>query len=516
MRSTRSFRRFPAIGPLAATCVAVLIAGATAARAADDDAVEAEKGKPKKPSVVFSADDGVHGPAMWITDGTPAGTKFLADINPGPGRADINQIARLKKGVVIFSAKDLDGPTPHGDELWITDGTPKGTKLLKDIEPGPTGSNVGWLTPVGGGKAMFKADTTVEGGELWTTDGTAKGTRLVKDIFPGRYIDPFSGERPNSGTPWQITAIGSGEAIFQGQTARNDTETWISDGTPEGTRLIRTINPTGGSGARDFVSLGDGRTTFSATNGADGGELYVTDGTSAGTKLVKDINPGAGGSSIGGLFFGEMGLLKKGRIVFSAFTPDRGGELWTSDGTANGTKLVKEIDDGLESWGDPASSDVQNIAAMGDGRALFTASDGGPNFELWITDGTSKGTTRVKDINPGPAAGSGPKGFTSIGGGRFLFAASDAARGRELWVTNGTAKGTKLVKDIAPGSASAMASAPRFLSLGDGRAIFAADDGSKGVELWVSDGTAKGTKLLKDINKGDGSSSPASFTSLGD
>ncbi|MDR4308648.1 hypothetical protein IHQ68_18665 [Chelatococcus sambhunathii] len=516
MRSTRtSRRRFARVGGLlGATSLAAFVCGAVAVRAEDD--AEAAKAKPKKPSIVFAADDGVHGPAMWITDGTPSGTKFLADINPGPGRADINQIARLKKGVVIFSAKDFDAPAPHGDELWITDGTPKGTKLLKDIEPGPIGSNIGWLTPVGGGKAMFKADTTVEGGELWITDGTSKGTRLVKDIFPGRYIDPLAGERANSGTPWQITAIGGGSAIFRAQAAMNDTEAWVSDGTPEGTKLLKAINPTGGSGARDFVALGDGRTTFSATDGANGGELYVTDGTTSGTKLVKDINPGSGGSSVGGLFFGEMGLLKKGRIVFSAFTPDKGAELWTSDGTANGTKLVKEIDDGLESWGDPASSDVQNIAAMGDGRALFAASDGGQNFELWITDGKGKGTKLVKDINPGSAVGSGPKGFAPIGKGRFLFAATDAARGRELWVTDGTSKGTKLVKDIAPGAASGMASTPRFLPLGDGRAIFAADDGAKGLELWVSDGAAKGTKLLKDINKGSGSSSPTSFTSLGD
>ena len=40
---------------------------------------------------------------------------------------------------------------------------------------------------------------------------------------------------------------------------------------------------------------------------------------------------------------------------------------------------------------------------------------------------------------------------------------------------------------------------------------FRASDGEKGSELWVSDGTKTGTKLLKDISPGTGSSLPVSM-----
>ncbi len=85
--------------------------------------------------------------------------------------------------------------------------------------------------------------------------------------------------------------------------------------------------------------------------------------------------------------------------------------------------------------------------------------------------------------------------------------------GQELYVSDGTAAGTTLVKDILPGSGS---SGPaEFTVLGD-KVLFRAQDATNGSELWISDGTATGTTLLKDIVPEGGSSSPAGFTVLGD
>lgn len=56
----------------------------------------------------------------------------------------------------------------------MTNGTPDGTRIVKDIIPGPTSSNVVWLTRFND-KVVFQADDGVNGAELWISDGTEPG-----------------------------------------------------------------------------------------------------------------------------------------------------------------------------------------------------------------------------------------------------------------------------------------------------------------------------------------------------
>jgi ELWxxDGT repeat protein len=96
----------------------------------------------------------------------------------------------------------------------------------------------------------------------------------------------------------------------------------------------------------------------------------------------------------------------------------------------------------------------------------------------------------------GPPQSSNPTELTNVGG-RLFFSADNGTSGRELWMSNGTAAGTKRVKDINPGSGG---SNPHELTNVGGRAFFAADDGTSGIELWISDGTAPGTRRVKNIH----------------
>ena len=60
-------------------------------------------------------------------------------------------------------------------------------------------------------------------------------------------------------------------------------------------------------------------------------------------------------------------------------------------------------------------------------------------------------------------------------GYKAFFAATDDTNGEELWVTDGTAEGTKLVKDINAGTGSAAIS---YLTRFSDKVVFTANDGS--------------------------------------
>jgi ELWxxDGT repeat protein len=107
-----------------------------------------------------------------------------------------------------------------------------------------------------------------------------------------------------------------------------------------------------------------------------------------------------------------------------------------------------------------------------------------------------------------PEQSSNAADYTNVDGTVF-FRADDGTHGLELWRTDGTAAGTQMVKDINPGSGS---SYPRYLTNLNGTLLFSANDGTHGDELWRSDGTAAGTVMVKDINPGSSGSYPTSDT----
>jgi ELWxxDGT repeat protein len=80
-------------------------------------------------------------------------------------------------------------------------------------------------------------------------------------------------------------------------------------------------------------------------------------------------------------------------------------------------------------------------------------------------------------------------------------------------VTDGSVEGTRLLKDIYPGSCdSNIAYLVGFTTAaGEHMAIFQAEDGVHGRELWATDGTASGTVMLYDIRVGGLGSSPSYF-----
>ena len=256
---------------------------------------------------------------------------------------------------------------------------------------------------------------------------------------------------------------------------------------------------------------------FTADDGETGNELWVSDGTSEGTQLLKDINPGSSYDFPDGSFIFDL-IEFKDQLFFTADDGETGNELWVSDGTSEGTQLLKDINPG-SSYDFPDGSYAANFTEFED-QLFFTANDGENGNELWVSDGTSEGTQLLKDINPGSSYdfpdGSYAANFTEFED-QLFFTANDGETGNELWVSDGTSEGTQLLVDINPGSNYGNPNgsyAANFTEFED-HLFFTANNGENGNELWVSDGTSEGTQLLVDINPGSNYGNPESSYAYG-
>jgi len=299
--------------------------------------------------------------------------------------------------------------------------------------------------------------------------------------------------------------------FFNARDGIHGRELWKSDGTKAGTVLVKNINPNepnrGSSRPRSLTAV-KGTLFFTANDGTHGRALWKSDGTKAGTVLVKNISAAN---------LTPMG----GRLFFTAAERTHGEELWKSDGSRAGTVLVKDINP-TDTYPYYSSSSPHELTAV-EGRLFFTAYDGSHGNELWRSDGSRAGTVLVKDIDPVDDVphypGSNPRNLTAVGD-RLFFSANDGTRGEELWKSDGSRAGTVLVKNIAPQGSSYPGSYPSSLTAVEGRLFFAADDGTHGEELWKSDGSRAGTVLVKNIAPNEfgyvRSSEPSYLTAVGD
>ena len=425
--------------------------------------------------VYFSATDNTHGTELWKTNGTT--TSLVMDIRTGTASSSPASLTVFGSNIV-FSAND----GTSGTELWISNGVT--ASLLKDIEP-LAGSSSPAKFCVNGSNIYFTASTSTYGLEPWISDGTAAGTHLLADMNTGTSGVTITDFRPLGAN----TLIA---ALF-GPVSH---EWYVTNGTS--VSLVKDINPNpyySGLSGQIGYEFG-GFIYFGANAGTgQGTELWRTDGTLAGTTMVKDMWSGGGN----GYPYNFSKNSLNGFMYFAANNGTDGVEVWKTDGTAVGTTQVKNISFGA------SDSSPENFSLLGT-QFIFSANNDSlatSNAELWKTDGTALGTTLVKNIYPDTV--NTANGFyegTGVNTNTLFFSASQDSIGTELYISNGTTAGTTFLKDINPGTNSSYPQS--FTTLGS-VTFFKADDGTHGTELWKTDGTAAGTVLVKDIYPGSGS-----------
>jgi ELWxxDGT repeat protein len=121
-----------------------------------------------------------------------------------------------------------------------------------------------------------------------------------------------------------------------------------------------------------------------------------------------------------------------------------------------------------------------NLLIDVNGTLFFIANDDLTGYELWKSDGTAQGTMLVKDIAIGRDS-SFPSFLTNLNG-VLIFVADNIGQGRELWRSDGTAGGSVLLKDMWPTGVDLSSDSFNLAAI-DGRIYFSADDGVHGREV---------------------------------
>ena len=298
----------------------------------------------------------------------------LSDINTGtlPEDAAVLEFVRLGDRTVFLAESETEGI-----ELYATDGTAAGTRLLRNINPGGLNSNNAnfpWRfnSAILDGELYFNASGSID--FLYKTDGTLSGTDQVQGVPVGYlqgltavddrlYFFASGNERldvyylDDNGVT-QVThpdftddsfylAIGAagGRLIFY-QSNSDGTKIWSTDGTTNGTVVLRenvtAPSPTSFQNFGPTVQYGE-QLIFQIVDNdpAEPGLLYslVTDGTPAGTQvLVIHYNAYAEGFLTGG-----GGTSCDGLAYFSIYNIyRRQQQLFQTDGTPTGTQLVSD------------------------------------------------------------------------------------------------------------------------------------------------------------------------------
>lgn len=309
----------------------------------------------------FAGNSAAHGNELWLSDGTPAGTRIVADLQPGPDSSGAKPLFPTG-GVVYFTASFHSS---NFDRLYVTDGTETGTRLVATF----AGQTVGEMFSLGGELFVLVGDA--DSTTLYRTDGTEAGTIALTDV-PGLPFATRSGPMP----------VSLGDSVVFQTHGYASKFYWVTDGTAAGTQqlLVRSTSPSIRKPSEPTVF--DENVYLHHISPEQRDELWSTDGTAAGTTMVADFAPPQGGNA-------DSFLLPGGKVNSDRLTFIRNSRSWSTDGTREGTQPLTRANAHIH----------RGLAALDNGTAI-TSFDGGTA----TTDGTDAGSTLAFVISNGDTA----------------------------------------------------------------------------------------------------------------
>lgn len=500
----------------------------------------------------------------------PMSLTLVKDLNTAPApRSSFPDAFLAADGKAYFAAS-----TPAtGRELYVSDGTQAGTRLLADVFPGPDSSEP-LVIGVVGGQVVLRAGTTPSTRQFWSVPaGGGTPRQLTAESWTGDYTVP---------SPRVVATTGE-RLLFR---IADESGIWSTDGSAAGTARLVAASGFPVSYTLAACSM-DGFALLAGSSDSAPLQLARTDGTVAGTQTLAMLP--YSGSAVAVRAAGQCYLL------LSKF--GGGWSLWASDGTPAGTTELS-VDNGASAYTLVATADavyfsdrnfsqnrvrvlrssvaapqpqlvkefagnghrIDAIRTVGDALLFFHGLGSNATDALYLSDGTSAGTRVVFPLEPGqsfrttalyPVPGGvvfnawdelkrldlttgavtqgpdsdvfSPDDSVLMGGAR-LGRGRDAQTGDELWRSDGTRAGTGRVADILAATADGMLDGgwepgrASSVLVGDVLVFTNASDPTDELPLrariWRSDGTAAGTHALPRSAYSDGST--ATIARLGD
>lgn len=408
--------------------------------------------------------------------------------------------ANGETAVTIGNTLYFPGNERHGSgaELWKTDGTSEGTKLVKRIAEDDNAA-IRQLTSVGGEFYFALLNGKKHLDELWKSDGTDAGTYkvfttskayigLISDLTvvgnklfflvaapEARASRDLAVDRLYVTEPNQTTATQLAPTLFDGTITYTDNG-WSRNPRYEVTEGKLLSNLTAFGGKLYFAVLDVQTYPYGVP------ELYRTDGTNAGTQQVYKFYEGDKIVSV---------AATKTKLFVPVDSPyPETATLWESDGTTAGMHAISPLVD-PSSWRALAvndrlvfMTDLHRLYAAGNGIekpiSLSKAYDheiqtavvkGGFIYDiqsfgaLWRTDGTLAGTTLQNVLDNGYSS----VALIGIAGNSFYYFDGIFGEDQQVLTTDGASGASRVASIPVPRSDT------RFISLGGNTYYFSTD-----------------------------------------
>jgi ELWxxDGT repeat protein len=287
-----------------------------------------------------------------LSNASTTGTFSLIEINPAHGTeqfvwsdsskhvygaGELSNMTELN-GNLYFIAQDTFG----NEELWMSNGTPEGTSLVKDINPDGS-AQMGNIITVGNKLLFMASDNSNWDFDLFSSDGTPQGTTKIADL----------NQNWNDGLSAQRAARFGDKFLFC-----TNTDLISTDGTAGGTKSLLSI--TNYSPAQGYCEV-NGKAYFILSNNFGKPQLWMTDGTTQGTQMALNLGDSASIISV------EKLLAFNNKLYMVASISGQGSDLFTFDGNVNGHFARIELVPGSNAY-------PQNVT-VANNELLFVASN---------------------------------------------------------------------------------------------------------------------------------------------